>query len=375
MWPPKYKYDAFISHAVEDKLLIANDLCKQLEDKGLKIWYSGKALVVGRSLEKSILRGLAQSRYGIVILSPTYVRKTWPNKELCMMLAKENEHETVILPVLYDITMEELILKDITLGDRWSLRYDRGMDYVVNELAAKIKGKQIRTVWDWIKENNYALRFWFTLLAIIGMLAYVVSTLIDWPSESLIATTITNRINDQQKEIDNQIKITLTPSASQNASTETIKDVYNTFIDLKTNYRNEYEFDNGSQTIRSKKNVERTLNINIESLSPHNLYGFIKPSIFFETNNANNEITQAICSFINTRPVAYEIIEEKLIDEGVYEVTVSYQENLRAITVNLLFPNKKHLLKKHQVMIKGFLPQEKYTFEKTGDEWVLKSVE
>jgi hypothetical protein len=375
MWPPKYKYDAFISHAVEDKLPIANDLCKQLEDKGLKIWYSGKALVVGRSLEKSILRGLAQSRYGVVILSPTYIQKAWPNKELCIMLGKEYRHETVILPVLYDITMEELIQKDVTLADRWSLRYDRGMDYVVGELVAKIKGRQIRTGWDWIKENSYALKFWFSLLLIISALLYISSTVVDWPSDAFIETSITNHINNQQQKIDNQIKTTMVPSASETASIEMIKDLYNTFMDLKSNYRNEYELDNDTQTIRSKKNVERALSINVESLSPHNLYGFIKPLIFFESNNTNNAVSAASCSFINTRPVVYEIIEEKLIDEGLYEVTVSYQENLRSITVNLLFPGEKHPLKKHQVMIKGFLPQEKYIFEKTGDEWILKSIE
>ena len=54
----KYDYDAFISHAVEDKIPIANELCAKLEAAGLKIWYSGKELGVGDSIEKTIQNGL-----------------------------------------------------------------------------------------------------------------------------------------------------------------------------------------------------------------------------------------------------------------------------------------------------------------------------
>ena len=71
----KYEYDAFISHAVEDKIPIANELCAKLEQAGLKIWYSGKELGVGDSIEKTIEKGLNRSRYGIVIFSPTYLAK------------------------------------------------------------------------------------------------------------------------------------------------------------------------------------------------------------------------------------------------------------------------------------------------------------
>ena len=65
----RFKYDAFVSHAVEDKFAVANELCVRLERAGLKIWYSGKELKIGDSLEKTIETGLEQSRYGIVVLS------------------------------------------------------------------------------------------------------------------------------------------------------------------------------------------------------------------------------------------------------------------------------------------------------------------
>src|SRR5688500_13103958 len=96
----RFKYDAFVSHAVEDKIAVANDLCNRLEKAGLKLWYSGKELKIGDSLEKTIETGLAQSRYGIVILSQMYLQKDWPRKEYYMLKSKEAELGKVILPVL-----------------------------------------------------------------------------------------------------------------------------------------------------------------------------------------------------------------------------------------------------------------------------------
>ncbi|NBW34663.1 MAG: TIR domain-containing protein [Cytophagia bacterium] len=64
--PRAYEYDAFISHAVEDKIPIANELCDRLEKAGLKIWYSGRELNAGDSISTTIGDGLNQSRFGIV---------------------------------------------------------------------------------------------------------------------------------------------------------------------------------------------------------------------------------------------------------------------------------------------------------------------
>ncbi len=138
----KYEYDAFISHAVEDKIPIANELCVKLERAGLKIWYSGKELGIGDSIEKTIEKGLNRSRYGIVILSPTYLAKNWTIREFYTLLAKEIEEHKVILPVLYNITVDELKNKDLLMADRFAVNADRGIDFVVERLVGEIKKPQ-----------------------------------------------------------------------------------------------------------------------------------------------------------------------------------------------------------------------------------------
>jgi hypothetical protein len=135
----KYEYDAFISHAVEDKLPIANELCVKLERAGLRIWYSGKELGIGDSIEKTIERGLNRSRYGIVIFSPTYLAKNWTIREFYTLLAKEIKEQKVILPVLFNITLDELKNKDLVMADRFAVNADRGIDFVVDRLVTEIK--------------------------------------------------------------------------------------------------------------------------------------------------------------------------------------------------------------------------------------------
>jgi len=135
----KYEYDAFISHAVEDKIPIANELCAKLEAAGLKIWYSGKELGVGDSIEKTIEKGLNRSRYGIVIFSPTYLAKNWTIREFYTLLAKEIEEHKVILPVLYNVSLDDLKKKDMLMADRFAVNADKGIDVVVERLVREIK--------------------------------------------------------------------------------------------------------------------------------------------------------------------------------------------------------------------------------------------
>ena len=74
------EYDVFISHASEDKDEVARPLAQRLEQLGLRVWLDECQLTVGDSLRRSIDRGLGESRFGVVVLSPAFFRKEWPNE-------------------------------------------------------------------------------------------------------------------------------------------------------------------------------------------------------------------------------------------------------------------------------------------------------
>jgi hypothetical protein len=74
------EWDAFISHASEDKKDFAEPLADALMSSGLRIWYDKTALSIGDVLRQQIDEGLAHSKYGIVILSHNFFQRNGPNK-------------------------------------------------------------------------------------------------------------------------------------------------------------------------------------------------------------------------------------------------------------------------------------------------------
>jgi formylglycine-generating enzyme required for sulfatase activity len=132
-------WDVFISHAWEDKEDIARPLAEALRRKGLRVWYDEFTLTLGDSLRRSIDRGLAQSRYGVVILSPNFFAKEWPQKELDGLAAREVSGEKVVLPIWHNVTVEQVREYSPTLADRVAVSSDRGLEHVVKELLRVIK--------------------------------------------------------------------------------------------------------------------------------------------------------------------------------------------------------------------------------------------
>src|SRR5581483_877424 len=55
---------------------------KLLRKSGLTVWYDETTLKVGDSLRRAIDQALAQSQFGVVVLSHSFFSKEWPRQEL-----------------------------------------------------------------------------------------------------------------------------------------------------------------------------------------------------------------------------------------------------------------------------------------------------
>jgi hypothetical protein len=97
---PPPQWDAFISHATEDKDNFVRPLAHALSALGAKVWYDELSLKIGDSLSASIDKGLAESRFGIVVLSPAFMSKGWPKRELQGLVACEMDGRSTILPLM-----------------------------------------------------------------------------------------------------------------------------------------------------------------------------------------------------------------------------------------------------------------------------------
>ncbi len=116
--PEDIGYDAFISHASEDKKEIVRPLANALQKMGYRIWFDEFELQVGDSLRRSIDHGLSNSRYGIVILSPAFFAKNWTQYELNGLNAREMDGHKMILPIWHKLTKAELLKISPTLADK-----------------------------------------------------------------------------------------------------------------------------------------------------------------------------------------------------------------------------------------------------------------
>jgi hypothetical protein len=128
------QWDFFISHASEDKEEIARPLADALVAKGYKVWYDDFSLKLGDILLESIDRGLAGSSFGIVILSPHFFEKHWPQQELSGLATREENGKKVILPVWHKVGLEEVRSNSPTLAGRLGVLTDRGLDHVVAKI-------------------------------------------------------------------------------------------------------------------------------------------------------------------------------------------------------------------------------------------------
>jgi len=131
----KVQYDVFISHASEDKEDFVRPLADALMACGLRVWYDEFQLRVGDSLRRSIDRGLANSRHGIVVLSSSFFSKNWPQYELDGMVAKEMNGGKVILPIWHKVTKDEVMEYSPSLADKVALNSSL---FSVGEMAKKL---------------------------------------------------------------------------------------------------------------------------------------------------------------------------------------------------------------------------------------------
>lgn len=132
--------DCFLSHASEDKAAIARPLYEALTRAGVSVWFDEAVLELGDSLRRKIDGGLVRCRYGIVILSPMFFAKQWPQRELDGLVARETASgEKAILPIWHELDHEEVARHSPTLADRVAGRSTEGVQALVDKIMRVLR--------------------------------------------------------------------------------------------------------------------------------------------------------------------------------------------------------------------------------------------
>lgn len=138
--------DIFISHASEDKEAVARPLAVELQSRGWKVWYDEFELRLGDPLRATIDRGLLETRFGLVVLSPSFFRKEWPQRELDGLTARElSGTGKVILPVWHQVAYEDVLTFSPPLANKLAVETRAGLPVVVDEIERTLRAPRIRS--------------------------------------------------------------------------------------------------------------------------------------------------------------------------------------------------------------------------------------
>lgn len=134
-------FDVFVSHASEDKEEVAQPLVAALRERGVKVWFDDFELRIGDSLRRKIDRGLASSRFGLVVLSPSFIAKGWTGYELDGMVSRAVSKEQVLLPIWHKLSHAEVMAYSPSLADKVARNTTaHAIDDIADEIADVIQG-------------------------------------------------------------------------------------------------------------------------------------------------------------------------------------------------------------------------------------------
>jgi hypothetical protein len=99
--------DVFLCHAWDDRQGAAKEMHDALVARGVSVWFSEKDVGLGVPLLRAIDKGLANSRIGIVLVTPALLRRLpkegIADKELSALLARDQ-----LVPVVHETTYDAL---------------------------------------------------------------------------------------------------------------------------------------------------------------------------------------------------------------------------------------------------------------------------
>lgn len=112
--------DVFLCHAWDDRQEAAKELHDLLVSRGVSVWFSEKDVGLGVPLMRAIDKGLANSRIGLVLVTPALLRRLpqegIADKELSALLARDQ-----LVPIVHKTTYEALREISPLLGSRSGL--------------------------------------------------------------------------------------------------------------------------------------------------------------------------------------------------------------------------------------------------------------
>ena len=135
--------DVFLCHAWDDRKGAAKELHDLLEESGVSVWFSEKDVLLGSPLLREIDKGLANSKVGLVLVTPAFIDRVKnegiAEKELSALLARD-----LLVPIVHNTTFDRLREVSPLLGSRSGLdTNEESMQKIALKLAELVDVEEI----------------------------------------------------------------------------------------------------------------------------------------------------------------------------------------------------------------------------------------
>ncbi|RVP06951.1 TIR domain-containing protein [Sinorhizobium meliloti] len=115
------KHDVFISHASPDKDSFVRPFAEALRRLGVNVWYDEFSIGLGDSIAEAIEKGIAQSAFGIVVISPRFIDRKWTQHEYRALLNLNVEEDRKIVPIWLGVTRADVAAFSPSLADKLAI--------------------------------------------------------------------------------------------------------------------------------------------------------------------------------------------------------------------------------------------------------------
>jgi len=109
-----------------------------LKARGFKIWHAESVLEPGDKLLESVEQGLRDSSYGILLISPDYLRKGWTQYEMDILIRQHIEQSKKLFPIWHQLEKAQVEARSPGLAGIFALRSDSGFQALVNRLSKSL---------------------------------------------------------------------------------------------------------------------------------------------------------------------------------------------------------------------------------------------
>lgn len=362
-------YDVFISYVVEDREIV-EILYEELSRQGLKVWYANRELYPGSDIRSEIIKGLSLSRFGVAVITISYSGH-WAYGELFYMMRERD----VFIPVLHEISLDEVTRKHPEIAARFCLNTSTGVENTAIQIANHVRRRS--SLGSFFSNSPFGSRkkariLGFSFLSILVLSMYLIfrSYSNGQPDETWLGEQVESRLANFESVVQKRIREDIAQNNAMLSSLNTVMRTEADYVGKTTKYRNYFDFFDGMAHITTQTGLKNAgIFQKDETISIP--FGLTEYSIYLFKGDTNSSSGVGY-SFVCLKPLSHQI---KATRAGVdlYEVDVTYANCLRYAVVNVSIDTVNNRRISNHTLF-GLKPGETFVFEKQGETWVLSLI-